>query len=151
VTDSHPHDRKSGELEEEIDKLKRQLSVYEGSTVLDSASAPGTRPTAPYNLESNNTQSGDSMNERSRHSLDPVDRILTTTVPGGVSPDSLDQSGLPGTTTIPSGTIPNSTAFRVREATSSRKLRDIELSKDEINELFQVYVLHGLPGLNFEF
>ncbi|EXJ58531.1 hypothetical protein A1O7_05957 [Cladophialophora yegresii CBS 114405] len=56
--------------------------------------------------------------------------------------DSPDQSSLPGTTTIPNGTIPEATPPRVVQASSARKMRDIELTKDEINDLFQIYFSH---------
>ncbi|OCT51502.1 C6 transcription factor [Cladophialophora carrionii] len=142
TADPWPTGRKSGELEEEITRLKRQLSVYEGTVISDLTSASTTHPTASFHLESSVTQTEQAMNERSTHCFDPMDRMLTTTMPSGISLDSPDQSSLPGTTTIPNGTIPAETPPRIVQASSARKIRDIELTKDEINDLFQIYFSH---------
>ncbi len=129
--------RKSGDLEEEINTLKRQLSIYE-SNPRAGRPASVTELGVPFNLDLDTAQNEESPHDMSRKSVDALDRILTTTIPGGMSPASPDQSSLPGATTIPNGTIPDSLPTRVAWASSSRKLRDIELSKDEINELFRM-------------
>ncbi|KAJ9606709.1 hypothetical protein H2200_008717 [Cladophialophora chaetospira] len=131
--------RKSGDLEEEISKLKRQLSIYEGNSDASLYPASATDASAPLPVGLDAVHHTTSVDKTPRKSLDPLDRILSTTIPVGTSPESPDQASLPGATTIPGGTAPNNAPARVVGASSSRQLRDIVLSKDEINDLFRIY------------
>jgi hypothetical protein len=131
--------RKSGDLEEEIMKLKQQLSFYESHT--GSHMPPrSNNAVEPQCDRSESTAAEIGLGEDiARTSVGPVSRILSTTVPGGMSPDSPGQSSLPGATTIPNGTVvPSGAPAQLLDTTSPRKLRDVELAKDEINNLFQV-------------
>ncbi|KIW95441.1 uncharacterized protein Z519_04025 [Cladophialophora bantiana CBS 173.52] len=123
--------KKSTELEEEINKLKRQLSVYEDNALTNLAA-----PSVP--------------DRDSRDLSDPLkNRIFSTTVPVGMSPDSPNGMCLPGATTIPKGGLLDSRSTSKGRVIPSRNLRDVELSKEVINELFRIYFSHYHAYLPF--
>ncbi|KIW32183.1 hypothetical protein, variant 1 [Cladophialophora immunda] len=155
VDDTFKRTRKrkiSAELEQEINKLKRQLSVYEGNVVTDSA-APAVPDPAALSLAEGVGLHGDkdrSANEDPEDLSDPLtNRIFSTTVPGGMSPDSPDGSCLPGATTIPKSGLLDSGSTSRGKVIASRNLRDIELSSDVINDLFRIYFSHYHAYLPF--
>ena len=130
--------RRSGDLELEISKLKRQLSVYETASSTDWATVPTDDTIVPFqDIGSNGL--GQDGNNRTNLSSDPFTRILSTTVPSGTSPESPDESSVPGATTIPlNGACENGHARSVPK-TSSKSIGNVELSADEIDELFEMW------------
>ncbi|KIX95572.1 uncharacterized protein Z520_08692 [Fonsecaea multimorphosa CBS 102226] len=155
VDDTFKRTRKrkiSTELEEEINKLKRQLSVYEGNALPDVAAPAVPDPAAPSLAEGGGLH-GDKdagTNEVAEDLSDPLtNRIFSTTVPGGLSPHSPDGSCLPGATTIPKSSLLDSGSTNRRKMIGSRNLRDIELSSDVINDLFRMYFSHYHAYLPF--
>ncbi|OAP60578.1 hypothetical protein AYL99_05580 [Fonsecaea erecta] len=146
VDDTFKRTRKrkiSTELEEEINKLKRRLSVYEGNSALADSAAPALSDAVVPSLAEGDVLRGDHdrpTNEDPGDTSDPLtNRIFSTTVPGGMSPDSPDGSCLPGTTTIPHSGLLDSGSNNRRKVIALRQLRDIELSADVINDLFCIY------------
>ena len=132
--------RRSGDLELEISKLKRQLSVYESTSSTDWASVPVDDVGRPFQDIGGNIAIQDGSNKPNVTS-DPLNRILSTTVPGGTSPESPDESSVPGATTIPTNGGCENGHARYVPATSSKSLGNIELSAEEIDELFEMWAL----------
>ncbi|EXJ68009.1 uncharacterized protein A1O5_08624 [Cladophialophora psammophila CBS 110553] len=144
--------QKSTELEEEINKLKRQLSVYEDNVLTNLAAPSVPDRVVPSLVEDGGPQDDNDrcMNEDSRDLSDPLkNRIFSTTVPVGMSPDSPNGACLPGATTIPKGSLLDTRSTSKGRVISSRNLRDIELSKEVINELFRIYFSHYHAYLPF--
>ncbi|KAH0844949.1 C6 transcription factor [Fonsecaea pedrosoi] len=149
VDDTFKRTRKrkvSTELEEEINKLKRQLSVYEGAGLRD-VTVPAVGDPAARTLTEGDGPPAARDRQASRDLPDPLtNRIFSTTVPGGISPDSPDGTCLPGTTTIPQNSLLESGSTGKGKVAASRTLRDIELPADVINDLFRMYVSFAASG-----
>lgn len=133
--------RRSRDLEQEIEQLKQRLYVFTSNTpALWDESAPIDIPT----LADERYQTG--SNSRDVH---PSRTALgmSTTVPGGISPEIPDRSTVPGMTTLPQDTSPRP---RGPTVTSSREiLGNIELSPQDISQLFDIYFSNYHPFLPF--
>ncbi|KEF57448.1 uncharacterized protein A1O9_05365 [Exophiala aquamarina CBS 119918] len=138
--------KRSRDYEQEIEQLKQQLSVQTASPpLLWSTSAPAAAAaslTGPIE--------GISQEERSGADV-PLFKAMTlsTTVPEGVSPGAPDPSIIPGVTTVPLDTSLVSRRLTATLNTGRVVLGHIELSAQDVNELFDLYFLTYHPYLPF--
>ncbi|KAF2194882.1 hypothetical protein K469DRAFT_546774 [Zopfia rhizophila CBS 207.26] len=126
--------KRSDELEREVDSLRRELSRRSNS-----AQTPGG------DLNVNHTRhydiSSDAGSSSSMGNFHKPSGVFSTTLPNMTSPGSIQTSDPPGTTTRllfdPTNQL----------ARASRNLGSIQLSADEIDELFTEYFTNYQPFL----
>ncbi|KAL7941925.1 hypothetical protein V8C42DRAFT_163840 [Trichoderma barbatum] len=121
--------RKSFELENEVRELRRQLATREvSSTGLE---WPILTPAAPSEAR--------------------VSEAAVSSVSGasGPSPDPKESSRVPGLTTQPAIDQPQAPRRSIITIPRPRKLGNVELSVEEIDELYLIYILHYHPYLPF--
>lgn len=118
--------RKSFELENEVRELRRQLATHEAS------SAALEWPIIPP--------------AEAR-----VSEVAVSSVSGasGPSPDPRESSRVPGLTTQPVIDQPQEPRRSIITIPRARKLGNVELSVEEIDELYLIYMLHYHPYLPF--
>ncbi|KAL7928938.1 hypothetical protein V8C35DRAFT_207216 [Trichoderma chlorosporum] len=121
--------RKSFELENEVRELRRQLATREASNaalewpILTAAAPSGAR----------------------------VSEVAVSSISGasGPSPDPKESSRVPGLTTQPVIDQPQEPRRSIITIPRARKLGNVELSIEEIDELYLIYILHYHPYLPF--
>lgn len=135
--------RRSRDFEQEIEQLKQQLSVFASSQPLlwdeTTVAAVSTSVERPSQVEG-----GDTDVQLFRSTLS-----MSTTVPGGVSPGIPDSSVVPGVTTVPQDTSPVSRRLTATSSTRQEVLGNIELSSQDIDELFDIFFSTYHPYLPF--
>ncbi|KAJ4860032.1 fungal specific transcription factor domain-containing protein [Trichoderma breve] len=121
--------RKSFELENEVRELRRQLATRE--TTNAALEWPILTPAAPSEAR--------------------VSEAAVSSVSGasGVSPDPKESSRVPGLTTQPVIDQPQAPRRSIITIPRARKLGNVELSVEEIDELYLIYILHYHPYLPF--
>ncbi|QYS99410.1 Zn(2)-C6 fungal-type domain-containing protein [Trichoderma simmonsii] len=121
--------RKSFELENEVRELRRQLATRE--TTNAALEWPILTPTAPSEAR--------------------ISEAAVSSVSGasGVSPDPKESSRVPGLTTQPVIDQPQAPRRSIITIPRARKLGNVELSVEEIDELYLIYILHYHPYLPF--
>ncbi|KAL6695343.1 hypothetical protein J3F84DRAFT_335097 [Trichoderma pleuroticola] len=121
--------RKSFELENEVRELRRQLATREaGNATLE---WPIPTPAAPSEAR--------------------VSEAAVSSVSGasGLSSDPKESSRVPGLTTQPVIDQPQAPRRSIITIPRARKLGNVELSVEEIDELYLIYILHYHPYLPF--
>lgn len=144
--------KRPSELEKEVEQLRRQLSTFSDT---QAAGSGGERP--PYDDQHSEQVSGRGSDAGSTSSTGRAPRtseIFATILPNMTSPEAAHVSDSPGTTTSPfpedrpkeveSNSIP---VQPVKDVASrvSRNLGKIELSADEIDEMFTIYFTYYHP------
>ncbi|KAL7816086.1 hypothetical protein V8C44DRAFT_348310 [Trichoderma aethiopicum] len=118
--------RKSFELENEVRELRRQLATHEASNA--ALEWPIIPPAEAR-----------------------VSEVAVSTVSGtsGPSPDPRESSRVPGLTTQPVIDQPQEPRRSIITIPRARKLGNVELSVEDIDELYLIYMLHYHPYLPF--
>lgn len=121
--------RKSFELENEVRELRRQLATREASNAV--LEWPVLPPAAPSEAR--------------------VSEVALSSVSGASrpSPDPRESSRLPGLTTQPVIDQPQEPRKSIITIPRARKLGNVELTVEEIDELYLIYILHYHPYLPF--
>ncbi|TFA97868.1 Regulatory protein LEU3 [Trichoderma ghanense] len=120
---------KSFELENEVRELRRQLATREASNA--ALEWPILTPAAPSEAR--------------------VSEVAVSSVSGasGPSPDPKESSRVPGLTTQPVIDQPQEPRRSIITIPRARKLGNVELTVEEIDELYLIYILHYHPYLPF--
>ncbi|UKZ96419.1 uncharacterized protein TrAFT101_011211 [Trichoderma asperellum] len=122
--------RKSFELENEVRELKRRLATREASSNA-AIEWPIIAPAAP-----SETRASDAIQSSASNTSGP-------------SLDPKESSRVPGLTTQPVIDQPQAARRSIIAIPGPRKLGNVELSVEEIDELYLIYILHYHPYLPF--